>query len=77
MVINQKETEFLGMHLKKGIYFHGPYIAKELQKFLEQNLNTKQVQLFLVIVNYVRDFVPKFFKALHLLQQMLKKDIPL
>ena len=47
------------MVLKDGHYHPGPHIAAELLKFPDTDLNKKQIQQFLRIVNYVRDFIPK------------------
>ncbi|KAF8011959.1 hypothetical protein BT93_I0169 [Corymbia citriodora subsp. variegata] len=74
MIIAQKEIEFLGMCLKDGTYCPEPHIADELQKFPVKDLNPKQIQQFLGIVNYLRDFVPHISKYLRPLQRMLKKD---
>ncbi|KAK9011411.1 hypothetical protein V6N11_044262 [Hibiscus sabdariffa] len=76
MKINQREIEFLGMHLKEGSYHPGPHIAQELTKFPDENLSKKQVLQFLGIVNYLRDFVPKISKYTNPLRKMLKKETP-
>ncbi|KAL4336066.1 hypothetical protein GQ457_07G043400 [Hibiscus cannabinus] len=76
MIINQKEIEFLGMHLKEGKYHPGPHIAQELTKFPDTDLSKKQVLQFLGIVNYLRDFVPKISKYTNPLRKMLKKEPP-
>ena len=57
--IGKESIDFLGMVLKDGHYHPGPHIAAELLKFPDADLNKKQIQQFLGIVNYVRDFIPK------------------
>ncbi|KAK8526460.1 hypothetical protein V6N12_020931 [Hibiscus sabdariffa] len=76
MRINQREIEFLGMHLKEGKYHPGPHIVQELIKFLDKDLSKKQILQFLGIVNYLRDFVPKISKYTNPLRKMLKKEPP-
>ncbi|KAK8512148.1 hypothetical protein V6N12_031876 [Hibiscus sabdariffa] len=49
MKINQREIEFLGMHLKEGKYHPGPHIAQELIKFPDKDLSKKQILQFLGI----------------------------
>ena len=57
--IGKESIDFLGMVLKDGHYHPGPHIATELLKFPNIDLNKKQNQRFLGIVNYIRDFIPK------------------
>ncbi|MBA0788277.1 hypothetical protein Gotri_000112 [Gossypium trilobum] len=76
MQIHREEIEFLGMNLKDGKYQPSKHIAKELKKFLDENLSKKQVQQFLRIVNYLKDFVPKISKFTNPLRKILKKDSP-
>ncbi|KAK9028849.1 hypothetical protein V6N11_025986 [Hibiscus sabdariffa] len=76
MKINQREIEFLGMHLKEGKYHPGSHIAQELLKFPYKDLSKKQILQFLGIVNYLRDFVPKISKYTNPLRKMLKKEPP-
>ncbi|MBA0844701.1 hypothetical protein Goarm_022877, partial [Gossypium armourianum] len=76
MQTNKEEIEFLGMTIKDGKYQPHPNIAEELKKFPDNNLSQKQVQHFLGIVNYLRDFVPKLSRLTNPLRKMLKKDPP-
>ena len=62
--IGNKSIDFLGMVIKDGQYQPGLHIATELLKFLDTNLTKKQIQQFIGIVNYVRDFIPKV--AIHI-----------
>ena len=64
------------MVLKDGHYHPGPHITAVLLKFLDYNLNKKQIQQFLGIVNYVRDFIPKVAVHTSQLSCMLKKNTP-
>ncbi|KAH9734764.1 hypothetical protein KPL71_017492 [Citrus sinensis] len=68
--------DFLGMVIKDGQYQPGPHIAIELLKFPDIHLNRKQIQQFLGIVNYVRDFIPKVTIHTSQLSRMLKKKCP-
>ncbi|KAK8990558.1 hypothetical protein V6N11_009250 [Hibiscus sabdariffa] len=76
MKINQREIEFLEMHLKEGKYHPGPHIAQELIKFPDKDLSKKQILQFLGIVKYLRDFFPKISKYTNPLRRMLKKEPP-
>ena len=48
--------EFLGMIIKDGHYQPGKHIAQELLHFPDQQLSKRQIQQFLGIINYIRDF---------------------
>ena len=54
----QSQIDFLGMHFFQGTYQPQPHIAQELLNFPDENLIVKQIQPFLGIVNYIRDFIP-------------------
>lgn len=62
------------MHLKDEAFQLINHVAMELLKFPNENLSRKQVQQFLGIVNYLKDFVPKISKLLHPLQKIFKKE---
>ena len=64
------------MFLKDGHYHPGSHIAAELLKFLDSDLTKKQIQQFLGIVNYVKDFIPKVAVHTSQLSCMLKKTAP-
>lgn len=66
----------LGMILKDGKYQPGPHIAQELLNFPDQQLSRKQLQQFLGIINYLRDFLPHVADHTSQLSLMLKKTIP-
>ncbi|KAH9752137.1 hypothetical protein KPL71_014580 [Citrus sinensis] len=74
--IVKESIDFLGMVIKYGHYQPGPHIATELLKFPDTHLNKKQIQQFLEIVNYVRDFIPKVVIHTSQLSRMLKKQCP-
>ena len=57
-MIGLKEIEFLGMYISNGQYRPGPHLASQLLNFPDSNLTHKQIQQFLGIVNYIRDFIP-------------------
>ncbi|KAH9658018.1 hypothetical protein KPL70_023324 [Citrus sinensis] len=65
--------EFLGMIIKDGHYQPAKHIAQELLHFLDQQLSKKQVQQFLGIINYIRDFIPHVDHYTHHLSALLKK----
>ena len=59
MVIGQSSIDFLGVNISDGKYTLQPHIAFSLVEFLDKLTNTKQIQQFLRIVNYMSDFIPK------------------
>ncbi|KAH9716966.1 hypothetical protein KPL71_021652 [Citrus sinensis] len=68
--------EFLSMIIKDGHYQPGKHIAQELLHFPDQQLSKKQVQQFLGITNYIRDFIPHVDHYTHHLSALLKKKPP-
>ena len=76
MIIGQAQIEFLGMKLIKGQYEAQPHIAQELLKFPEKDFTKVQIQQFLGIVNYLRDFVPRLSELTRPLSDMLKRQPP-
>ncbi|WJX18453.1 hypothetical protein P8452_08249 [Trifolium repens] len=74
--IAQTEIDFLGMHFSQGRYQPQPHIAQELLNFPDENLTVKQIQQFLGIINYIRDFIPKLAKYTNPLSQLLRKNPP-
>ncbi|KAH9697718.1 hypothetical protein KPL71_023724 [Citrus sinensis] len=68
--------EFLGMIIKDGHYQPGKHIAQELLHFPDQQFSKKQVQQFLGIINYIRDFIPHVDHYTHHLSALLKKKPP-
>ncbi|KAH9680125.1 hypothetical protein KPL71_026425 [Citrus sinensis] len=56
--IATNNIEFLGMVIKDGHYQPGKHIAQELLHFPDQQLSKRQIQQFLGIINYIRDFNP-------------------
>ncbi|KAH9752094.1 hypothetical protein KPL71_014558 [Citrus sinensis] len=57
-IIATDNVEFLGMIIKNGHYQPGKHIAQELLHFPDQQLSKRQIQQFLGIINYIRDFIP-------------------
>nr|XP_012568598.1 uncharacterized protein LOC101496717 [Cicer arietinum] len=74
--IAQTEIDFLGMHFSQGKYQPQPHIAQELLNFPDENLTVKQIQQFLGIINYIRNFIPKLARYTSPLSQLLKKNPP-
>ncbi|KAH9716896.1 hypothetical protein KPL71_021629 [Citrus sinensis] len=74
--IATNNIEFLGMIIKDGHYKPGKHIAQELLHFPDQQLSKKQVQQFLGIINYIRDFIPHVDHYTHHLSALLKKKPP-
>ncbi|KAH9686217.1 hypothetical protein KPL70_014291 [Citrus sinensis] len=74
--IATENIEFLGMIIKDGHYQPGKHIAQELLHFPDQQLSKKQVQQFLGIINYIRDFIPHVDHYTRHLSALLKKKPP-
>ncbi|KAH9801878.1 hypothetical protein KPL71_001190 [Citrus sinensis] len=70
------DIEFLGMIIKDGHYQPGKHNAQELLHFPDQQLSKKQVQQFLGIINYIRDFIPHVDHYTRHLSALLKKKPP-
>ena len=51
-----------------------PHIAQELLNFPNEFLTVKQIQQFLGIVNYIRDFIPGAAQYTSSLSKLLKKN---
>ncbi|MEQ5213094.1 ribonuclease H family protein, partial [Morganella morganii] len=64
------------MDIDQGRFQPGKHIAQELLKFPDENLTKQQVQQFLGIINYIRDFVPNIAPHVSTLTKMLKKSPP-
>jgi hypothetical protein len=75
MLICQKEIEFLGMVFVDGACTPDTHIAEEIQKFPDGPLTRKQIQQFLGIIQYLRNFIPRVAQMTRPLQFMLKKDV--
>ncbi|KAH9752716.1 hypothetical protein KPL71_014813 [Citrus sinensis] len=69
-------VEFLGTIIKDGHYQPGKHIAQELLHFPDQQLSKRQIQQFLGIINYIRDFIPHVDHYTHHLSALLKKKPP-
>ena len=76
MVIGQSSIYFLGVNISDGKYTLQPHIASFLGEFPCKLTNTKQIQQFLGIVNYMLDFIPKVSRYRNYLAQLLKKSPP-
>ncbi|KAH9697710.1 hypothetical protein KPL71_023722 [Citrus sinensis] len=59
-----------------GHYQPGKHIAQELLHFPDQQLSKRQIQQFLGIINYIRDFIPHVDHYTHHLSALLKKKPP-
>ncbi|KAH9769440.1 hypothetical protein KPL71_012002 [Citrus sinensis] len=75
-IIATDNVEFLGMIIKDGHYQPGKHIAQELLHFPDQQLSRRQIQQFLGIINYIRDFIPHVDHYTHHLSALLKKKPP-
>ncbi|KAH9649300.1 hypothetical protein KPL70_025934 [Citrus sinensis] len=75
-ILGQEFVEFLGMVIKDGHYHPSLHIAQELVHFPNEHLSKKQIQQFLGIVNYLRDFFPHVTIHTSQLSKMLKKSAP-
>ena len=74
--IRKPEIEFLGMNISNGQYRPGPHLAIQLLDFPDFDFNVKQVQQFLGIVNYIKDFIPHAGHYTSVLSPLLKKHPP-
>ena len=74
--ITTNNIEFLGMTIKDGHYQPGKHIAQELIHFPDQHLSKRQLQQFLGIINYIRDFIPHVDHQTRQLSALLKKNPP-
>ncbi|KAH9697817.1 hypothetical protein KPL71_023772 [Citrus sinensis] len=68
-------VEYLGMQIKNGFYQPGPHIAQELLHFPDKDFTKKQVQQFLGIINYIRDFLPHVDQQTSIFSALLKKNL--
>ncbi|KAH9657947.1 hypothetical protein KPL70_023285 [Citrus sinensis] len=67
-------VEYLGLQIKNRFYQPGPHIAQELLHFPDKDFTKKQVQQFLGIINYIRDFLPHVDQQTSILSALLKKN---
>ena len=74
--IATNNIEFLGMTIKEDHYQLGKHIAQELIHFPDQNLSKRQIQQFLGIINYIRDFISHVDHHTCQLSVLLKKNPP-
>ncbi|KAK0580331.1 hypothetical protein LWI29_000736 [Acer saccharum] len=75
-IVGKSEIEFLGMHIANGQYRPSPHLAVRLLDFPDSDFSVHQVQQFLSIVNYVRDFIPHVSHYTSVLSSLLKKRPP-
>ncbi|WMV29629.1 hypothetical protein MTR67_023014, partial [Solanum verrucosum] len=76
MILVKDEIDFLGMQFAHGAYILGPHICEELVKFPNTNFTVKQLQQFLGVINYVRDFIPDVSMYISPITKMLTKKAP-
>ncbi|KAH6784619.1 hypothetical protein C2S52_009578 [Perilla frutescens var. hirtella] len=74
-IIGQDIITFLGMKISDGQYEPGPHIAEELQKFPTEKLTITEIQQFLGIINYIKDFIPNCSAHTSKLSKLLKKNV--
>ncbi|KAK0573432.1 hypothetical protein LWI29_007951 [Acer saccharum] len=75
-IVGRSKIKFPGIHISNGQYRPGPHLAVRLLDFPDSDLSVKQVQQFLGIVNYVRDFIPHVSHYTSVLSTLLKKSPP-
>ncbi|XP_057953585.1 uncharacterized protein LOC131147932 [Malania oleifera] len=75
-IIGQRKIDFLGMKISHGTICPGPHLAEQLSQFPDDNLSVKEIQQFLGIINYIRDFIPHASQFSSTLSQLLKKKPP-
>ena len=76
IILGQDTVTFLGMTQKDGYYSPSPHIAQELTHFPDEHLSKKQIQQFLGIINYLREFFPHVAVHTSQLSKMLRKSAP-
>ena len=76
MLIGQPKIEFLRTKLYDGLYKALSHMAQEFLKLSDTDLMKAQIQQFLGIINYLRDFIPYLFTLTSPLNKMLRKDPP-
>nr|XP_027082243.1 uncharacterized protein LOC113704550 [Coffea arabica] len=64
------------MKISNGACTPEQHVGQSVKDFPEENLTKQQVQQFLGVVNYVREFIPRASKHISPLTKMLKKDPP-
>ena len=64
------------MKIQDDHYQPGPHIAQELLHFPKSNFIKKQVQQFLQIINYIRDFLPHVDHHTRKFSALLKRNPP-
>ena len=74
MVIGQSSIYFLGVNILDEKYTLQPLIAVSIGEYPDKLINTKQIQQFLGIVNYMSDFILKISRYRNCLVQLLKKS---
>ncbi|KAL0420823.1 UNVERIFIED_CONTAM: polyprotein [Sesamum latifolium] len=81
-VVRQEKLHWTAQHrlfrneVRRRKYQPGPHITQELLKFPEENLTVKEIQQFLGIVNYIKDFIPQCSLYTSQLSKLLKKEPP-
>ncbi|KAK0572511.1 hypothetical protein LWI29_032644 [Acer saccharum] len=75
-IVGRSEIEFLRINISNEQYRPGPHLVVRLLDFPDSDLNVKQVQQFLGIVNYVRDFIHHVSQYTSVLSTLLKKRPP-
>ncbi|XP_027156875.1 uncharacterized protein LOC113758046 [Coffea eugenioides] len=63
MFLAQQEISFLGMKITQGKCTPEQHVGQSIKDFPEDNLSKTQVQQFLGVVNYVREFLPKVYRT--------------
>ena len=76
MILATNDIQFLGMKISQGTCTPEMHIGQSISDFPEENLSKHQVQQFLGVINYVREFLLEAAKLINPLNQMLKKKPP-
>ena len=64
----------MGVNILDEKYTLQPHIAVSIGEYPDKLINTKQIQQFLGIVNYMSDFILKISRYRNCLVQLLKKS---
>lgn len=76
MVLAQQSVSLLGMEFVQGHYKPGTYIAEELLKFPEENLNCQTGSTIPWYCELSLRIYSRTVKDIHALTKMLSKDPP-
>ena len=69
IALEKQDIEFLGMYIKSGTIQLQDHIAKKVLEFPNKLEDKKQLQTFLGLLNYARNFIPNLGRKIEVLQK--------